>query len=466
MSSYVLAGSFGGLAQRIRRLVAGCATAAAVAVAVAPMDAGAQGRSVIRDAEIEGLLRTYSTPIFKAAGLSPGVIDVVIINNSAINAFVADGQRMFIHTGLITEAETPNVVTGVIAHETGHIAGGHLVQMRDEIRRATVASVITAMLGAAAAAGGALAGNSDAATAGVAVVQGSSQIGQRTFLKYVRGQEAAADQAAIRYLEATKQSAKGMLTMFERLADQMLVSIRNIDPYAVSHPLPRERISLLERLAKSSPYFNKDDPPELQLRHDLARAKIVAFLGRAGTVLRKYPRSDASLPARYARAIASYRGSDIRNAVAEIDDLIESWPSFPYFWELKGQALLEAGRADEALSPLARAVELAPQEPLLRIVYAQAMLQTGQARHVDPAIEQLKLALRRETRSSFAYKQLAYAYESKGDTARAQFYTAQEMLVNGNTDRAIVFAKRAKAGLKRGSPEWNVADDIVNLKPN
>lgn len=436
-----------------------------VALTMAPQGSAlAQGRSEIRDAEIEALLRDYTRPIFKTAGLSSRSIDVVLIKNSAINAFVAGGQRIFIHTGLLTEAGTPNEIIGVIAHESGHIAGGHLVRMREEINRATVTSIVTAMLGAAAAAGGALTGNSDVTTAGAAIIRGSGGVGQRSFLKYARAQESAADQAAVRYLEATGQSAKGMLTLFDRLSDQMLVSIRNVDPYAISHPLPRERISLLERLAKSSRYFNREDTPNLQLRHDLMRAKLVAFLGRPGTISRKYKFADDSLPARYARAIASYRTSNVRRAVADIDTLISSLPKYPYFWELKGQALLESGRAREALKPLSTAVKLAPDQPLLRILLAQALLQTNRAQDVDPAIQQLRRALQTERRSSFAFKQLASAYSKKGQKARAQFYTAQEMIIRGQLDRAIVFAKRARDGLKRGSPEWVAADDIVNLK--
>jgi len=427
-------------------------------------DTWAQSRSEIRDAEIESLLREYTTPIFKAAGLNPRVVDVVLIKDSAINAFVTGGQRIFIHTGLLTEADTPNEVIGVMAHEAGHIAAGHLVRMRDEINRAKIASVITAMLGAAAIAGGALSGNAEATSAGAAIVQGSRGIGQRTFLKYARSQEAAADQAAVRYLEATGQSSKGMLRLFERLSDQMLVSVRNIDPYAVSHPLPRERISLLDRLARSSPYFNREDSPNLQLRHDLMRAKLVAFLGRPGTISRKYKFADDSLPARYARAIASYRTANVQKAIKEIDVLIASLPNYPYFWELKGQALLEAGRPSEALKPLRTAVKLAPNQPLLRILLAQALLQTGKPASVDPAIKQLRLALRTEKRSSFAFKQLAFAYGKKGNKGRAQLYTAREMLLRGQLDRAVVFAKRAKDSLKRGTPEWITADDIVNLK--
>lgn len=426
--------------------------------------AAAQSRSEIRDAEIESLLREYATPIFKAAGLNPRFVNIILINNSAINAFVTGGQRVFIHTGLLTEASTPNEVMGVFAHEAGHIAAGHLVRMRDEVNRAQIATVITAMLGAAAVAGGALSGDTDTSSVGAAIIRGSSGIGQRTFLKYARSQEAAADQAAVRYLDATKQSAKGMLRLFERLSDQMLVSIRNVDPYAVSHPLPRERIALLDRLARSSRYFNREDSPSLQLRHDLMRAKLVAFLGRPGTISRKYKFADDSLPARYARAISSYRTSNVRQAVKDIDALIAELPNYPYFWELKGQALLEAGRANQALKPLYRAVQLAPNQPLLRILLAQALLQTGKSAQVDPAIKQLRRALRTEKRSSFGFKQLALAYGKKGNKARAQYYTAQEMLVRGQLDRAIVFAKRAKDGLKRGSPEWITADDIVNLK--
>lgn len=422
-------------------------------------------RSIIRDAEIEALLRDYSEPVFRAAGLAPSAVDVIIVRDSGINAFVTGGQKIFIHTGLLTEADTANEVIGVIAHEAGHIAGGHLARSRDELERASVASIVAQIAGMAAAAGGALAGSNEIGQLGTGIARGGQEVARRTFLKYARAQEAAADQAAMRYLDATGQSARGMLKLFERLSDQMLVSVRNVDPYVLSHPLPRERIALLRRMAQASPHYNKPDPPQLALRHELMRAKLLAYLGRPNTVFRRYKENNNSLPARYARAITYYRSADLNRALRELDSMIRENPNYPYFWELRGQALLESRRIPEAIESLNRAVELAPKAALIRIILAQALLESGDPRLVDTAISHLQRAVSTEFRSSFAFRQLAFAYDRKGDTGRAKLASARGSLIRGDRTQAQRLAKGAKESLRRGTPEWVQADDILNIKP-
>jgi len=452
--------------QRRRAGRVGCAIAAAAMVLGALPAPAAAERTIIRDAEIEALLRDYTLPLFAAAGIAASAAEVVIISSSTINAFVSSGQRIFVHTGLITETDTPNEVIGVLAHETGHIAGGHSARSRDELARASIAQIVATIAGAAAIAGGVATGNRDVSAAATGVMRGSQSAIQRTFLAYAREQESAADQAALGFLAATGQSARGMLTTFERLSDQMLVSVRNVDPYLLSHPLPRERISLLARMVEQSPNYERRDPPELQLRHDLAKAKILAYLGRPGTVLRAYKDTDDALPARYARAISHYRGGDMDRAIAEIDRLIAAIPEYPYFHEIKGQALLESGRGREAVPILRHAVALAPDSPLIRILLGQALISTGDPADTDAAIVQLSRALQSEHRSSAGYRFLAIAYGKKGDTGRAEFASANEFAVRGDMDQARAFARRAKDKLPRGSVEWQLADDIENIKPN
>jgi predicted Zn-dependent protease len=424
--------------------------------------ARAQSRSIIRDAEIEALLRDYAVPVFRAAGLDPGAVEVVIVKDSGINAFVAGGQRIFINTGMLTEAETANEIIGVIAHETGHIAGGHLARTHAQLERASIESILTTVLGAAAIAAGSAVGNSQIGAAGAGIARGGSGFAQRSFLKYARGQEAAADQAAVRYLSETGQSAKGMLSMFERLSEETLVTLRNVDPYVLSHPLPQERVALLRRLATSSPHFNRDDPAELTLRHELMRAKLRAYLGQPQSIDRRYS-DDDGLPARYARAIAAFRAADLERALSEIDALIKLQPNYPYFWELRGEALLRAQHLSEAVTALTRAVKLDPEAPLIRITLAHAMLETGDGALVEPAIGHLRRALAREKRSPFAFNKLALAYASRGDTARAELASAWEAVVGGRLDQAKHLAKRAQAKFTAGSPEWVQTDDILNI---
>jgi predicted Zn-dependent protease len=443
-------------------------TAAAIVASTAP--AGSQdvpkGLPLIRDAEIEQLMRDYTQPILRAAGLAQQNIHVVIINDRAFNAFVADGRRIFVNVGALMESKTPNEIIGVFSHETGHIAGGHLARMREEIARAETSAIIAMLLGVGAMVAGARAGaNAGIGQVGAAALSAPQSIAMRSLLSYVRAQEEQADRAGVKFLTATGQSAKGMYDTFKRLADQMLVSSRYIDPYLQSHPLPKERVAALEVVAKTSPYWEKKDPPELQLRHDMMRAKLSGFIERPDTVLRRYPQSDTSLAARYARAIVAYRHSDLRSALAQIEGLVQAQPNNPYFLELKGQALMENGRPAEALVPLRRAAALAPSATLIQILLAQALVATNEPKNAAEAIPLLRVAVTREPDMPDGFSQLAMAYGQKGDLAEADLAAAQAAFARGEFKTARDLAARAKTRFPTGSPGWVRADDIVTYKP-
>ena len=413
---------------------------------------------LIRDAETETLIRDYAAPIFRVAGLSSSAIQIYIINERDFNAFVADGRRMFLNTGTLMQTETPNELIGVIAHETGHIAGGHLARLQEEMSRMQTASIIAILAGVGAMVAG-------AGQAGQAVMMGGQNAVMRQFLAARRVNESAADRAAERYLAASGQSTQGMVRTFRRFADQALLTTRFADPYLQTHPMPRERLSALEDAARKDPNANRKDPPQLQLRHDLVRAKLSAFLERPDTVARRYPQSDTSLPARYARAIQRYLGTELRGAIAEMDGLIAAMPNNPYFWELKGQALLEAGRAGDAVEPLRRAVALAPKAGLIRMLYGQALLGTGDRGKLDTAIAELKRATDQEPEAIGGLRQLAIAYGRKGDIVRADMVSARANFAAGDLDLAKQFAARVQHRAPRGSPLWLQADDIINFKP-
>ena len=424
-----------------------------------------QGPSLplIRDAEIEGLLRLYSRPIFKAAGLNPSAVRVYIINNDKINAFVAGGQRLFIHTGLLTRTKTPNEVIGVLAHETGHIAGGHLARLGIELDHASVQSIIGTLIGVAAVVGGAAAGQQGAAQAGQGIVIGSQGLAQRSILSYQRGMEASADQAALKFLKATEQSPKGMLTLFQVLANESLASMENADPYLLSHPMPLERIRNLELEAKKSKFFDKEDAPQLLLRHHLMQAKLAGFLQSPQFVFQRYPSADKSLPSRYARSIAMFRKGDNRNAIPLIDTLIRDVPEDPYFWELKGQALLEGGTPSKAIAPLKQAHTLLPNSGLIQILYAQALIATENRANIRQALNLLTLAKRTEPDSVDIYKYSALAYGYLNDVPRAELATAEAALMQGDTALAAEKAKGVVGQFKHGTPEWLRANDILNF---
>jgi predicted Zn-dependent protease len=453
-------------AARALTLLTAFAVALVPSAAIAPTPSRAQslppGLPVIRDAEIEQLLRDYTQPILRAAGLAQQNVQVTIINDRTFNAFVMDGRRIFINAGALIDAKVPNEVIGVLAHETGHMAGGHLSRLRQQLANAQAASIIAMILGL----GGAVAASRSGGAAGnpAAAILGPQESIRRSLLSYQRAQEEQADRAGVKFLAATGQSAKGMSETFRRLSDQILFAAQNADPYMQSHPMPAERVAALEILAKNSPNWDKKDSPELQLRHDMMRAKLTGFLDRGDTVARRYPPSDTSLPARYARAIATYRHADLRAAISQIDGLIQAQPNNPYFYELKGQALLEGGKPAEAIAPLQHAIKLAPQPALIQVLLAQALNASSAPKSADEAVTLLRTALAQEPESVDGYLQLAMAYGRKGDLAQADLASALAAFMRGDQPTARQLAARAKTRFPIGSPGWVKADDIVSSK--
>lgn len=431
----------------------------------------AQAQGIIRDAETEALIRDYAKPILRAANLGSQNIKIHIVNDRNFNAFVVDGHNMFMHAGTLMTAETPNQVIGVIAHETGHITGGHLARLRTQVAKAKSTALMLQLLGLAAMAGGALAGAPNAGQLGMGAAMGGTDAAMRSLLAYRQTEESSADQAAMLYLNATKQSGRGMLETFEILADK-LRGIQGINPYLMTHPLPQTRISQLRDLVTASPYYENKDPPELKFRHDLIRAKLSGFLDKPEIAFNRYPASNTSVAALYARAIATYRQSGVQAAMPLLDQLIAAQPNWPYFHEVKGQFLFESGRGAEAIPPLRKAVELAPHEALIQIMLGQALLGTNDNRYLDEAIRNLREALVRETSSAMGYRQLASAYARKADLAKAagakQNFMAQASLASaeayfyeGRLSLAKQQAKRAQAGLVNGTPNWLRANDIL-----
>ena len=421
------------------------------------------GPSIIRDAEIEGLLRNMSRPIFKAAGINAGAVKVYVIADDNINAFVAGGQRSFIHTGLLTKAHTPGEVIGVLAHESGHIAGGHLARLNNELAQASTERIIGMLIGAAAMVGGAAAGVQGASKAGSGIMAGSQGIAQRNLLAYQRSMEAAADQAALKYLAATKESPAGMLSLFEQLANNSLASLDRADPYLQSHPMPFDRIQTLQQEAKKSPYYEKADDPGLVLRLSLAKAKLAGFMEPPQKVFQRYPSSDNSLPARYARSIAMFRRGDIKNAMPIIDSLTRDLPESPYFWELKAQAYMENGQAAKGIPAIRKARQLLPNNGLLTHLHAAILLATEDPSQADEALSLLRLAKKTEADMPVIYKDMARAYGMKGDAARADLAAAEFAWASGDRDLALKKAKLAQDRFKRGTPEWLRANDLVTF---
>lgn len=440
-----------------------CLAAGALLSSIAGIgNASAQAKlPLIRDAEIEALLKDYTAPLFKAAGLGKGAVDVYIVNDDRFNAFVTD-RRMFINTGTLKKAEVPNEVIGVIAHETGHIVGGHQIRFRDRVNQANVFAALSVLAGAGAIA----LGGDGGGEVGKALALGGQSAILRDLLAYKRSEESAADNSGVDLLTKTGQSARGMLTTFERFNKELLFSGRKIDPYAMSHPMPRERFALLEEIAANSPHFGRTDTPALQLRHDMARAKIVAYEGNGGDLQSMFRNDPIGPAARYGLAIALFLRGSTGEALPIIQKLLKEQPKNPYLYEILGEMLLRDRRAKEAVTAFGKAVSLDKYKSgLLRALYGHALLETSDPAMVEKAITEIKGGLSRDPGNSAGYGLLARAYNASGEPDLARSAAAQEAYQAFQFKDAKRLAKLAQPKLKTGSPEWLRMQDIIDYKP-
>ncbi|PHZ83776.1 peptidase [Paremcibacter congregatus] len=412
------------------------------------------GLSILRDAEIEHTIRMMSEPIFDAAELDKNAVSTYLINDDSLNAFVAGGQNIFLHSGLLITAKDANQVIGVIAHETGHITGGHLSRFSDGVKSATVMSLIGAVLGAAAIAAG-------AGDAGMALILGGQQVGTRTFLKYSRTQESAADQAGLTFLEKSGQSGVGLIDFLDYLGDQELMSSRYRDPYAGTHPVSSERISKLRDRVETSPYFKKPTPAAIEHEFKRLQAKLYGYLKPPYATLNKYPLKDQSLYGKYARAFAYHQKHEPAKALKELEDLLGEYPNDPFFWETKGQILYENGKVRESILPYQNAVKNLPDESLIRVSLAQSLIATEDDQFLKEAVQHLEYAISRDRQNAFAWHQMSVAQHRLNHEAMTYYATAERFLLIGNLRGAMINARHAVDSLPKNTPNWYRAQDIL-----
>lgn len=417
------------------------------------INAPAMAQSLIRDAEIENTIRGYSDPIFAAAGLNPKDVQIYIVNDKSMNAFVTDGQKMFLNTGIILEAKEPIQLKGVIAHETGHIAGGHLARSTQAERAAMVPAYISIALGIAAIAAG-------APDAGAALLASSQQFALLSFFTYTRIQEASADQAALQYLEKTHQSGQGLVDFFEKFRYNEVMSDARKEPYFRSHPLSGDRILALQTKLSKSEYANtKDTQAEID-QFKMIQAKIFGFVSTSEQTYLKYNYRDNSKPSLYARAIAFYRAPDLQMAISTLDKLLAQEPNNPYFNELMGQILFENNKTKDAIAYYEKATQLAPKESLLYVGLARSYIAQNDKSYYEKADAALKNAIRYEPENAFAWNQLAIVADRQGKAGLARLATAEEAFNLGDFARANRFSQVAMKNLERKTPEWQRASDI------
>jgi predicted Zn-dependent protease len=432
------------------RLLAALACAVLVAQPVA-------AQSILRDAETERLLLDMAAPLIEASELEPGNVELVLINDSSINAFVAGGQAIYVHSGLINEAGSANEVQGVLAHELGHITAGHVVRFNERTKTANGISILSLLLGV----GAALAGAGDA---GMAAIMAGQQAAMSSFLSFNRDQEASTDLAGARYLSGAGITGKGMIKFFERLRGNEIrrgYSQADEAAYARTHPLSGDRIQILRGLLETDPAWDAEPDPELQERFMRVRAKLYGYLAEPRRVLAFFPPSDTSIPARYARAYAYHKDARVELALAEADALLDIEPDNPYFLELKGQVLLESGRPQDALVPLRRATELTLSHPLIAGMLGHALIATEKQSNYAEAENVLRAAVQRDRYNPFAWYQLGVVYAARGDIPRARLASAEQQVMNRRFPEALQNAQAAEAGLPYGSADWIRAQDVA-----
>jgi len=439
--------------RRIATMLARLAMLIAMSFAALVQPAAAQ--SLLRDAETEALFNEMSRPLIEAAGLRPENVQVVLIGDKSINAFVAQGQYVYIHSGLITAADNANEVQGVIAHELGHITGGHVITSEAGARAATGVMLLSLLLGAAAMAMG-------GGEAGAGIMAAGQQAALGKFLAFNRVQESAADQAGASFLTKAGISGKGSLAFFEKLQNQEFrLAIPQDNEYQRTHPMSGQRIAMLENLYKADPAWDKPTDPALEARFQRVKAKLFGFVEDPKRTLIKFPESDKSVPARYARAYAWHKSAYPDRANEEVDGLLKTSPHDPYFLELKGQILLESGKPREALAPLREAVSRAPDQPLIAALFGHALISTEDQDNFEEAKNVLRSAIGRDNSNPFAWYQLGIIYDREGNTAGAALATAERYSLQGDPAAAMASAQIAMAGAKPGTRECLRAQDIA-----
>jgi predicted Zn-dependent protease len=409
--------------------------------------------TVLRDAETELLFHDISAPLIRAAGLDPNNVDVVLLSSTEVNAFVSTGQRVHIYSGMVLEADNVNQLQGVIAHELGHVSGGHSIRLQQGSSEATGISIATMILGALAVAAG-------AGDAGLGIMMAGQRAALGRLLAFSRVQESSADAAGASYLSKAGISGKGLLQMYAKFQNrEYRLAIYAADSYDRTHPLSKDRVQTLEEQMKADPAWDRPTDPQIEARFERVKAKLQGFLNPRQAVI-KYPEKDQSVPGHYARAYAYHLGGYPDKALAEADALLAMSPSDPFFLELKGQILLESGRPQEAIPPLRQATDLSGS-PLIASMLGHALIATEKPANYAEAKQVLKTAIGRDNQNPFAWYQLGMIYDHEGDIARAALATAERNNLEGNPKLALASAEVALKGIPPGSPDYIRAQDIA-----
>tara|TARA_X000001036_G_scaffold175746_1_gene166325 strand:+ start:1355 stop:2758 length:1404 start_codon:yes stop_codon:yes gene_type:complete len=420
----------------------------------------AQSLNLIQDAEIELYIREWIEPIIKVAGLNPNAVNVYIVNDETINAFVAGGQNIFINTGLILKAKEVDALIGVLAHEIGHIAGGHLNRTINSMKKAqdtvTIATIITAGLMAASKAAGL---NTPSGLAKLATLGPS--IAERNFYKHTRQNEKFADAAAIKYMTAVNRSCIPLAQLLKVLGKQELLHENRQDPYLRTHPISQERIYEIMEASENIEVNKIDNSSIDEIKYKRIVAKIIAFTNTPGKTLLLYPKTSSEIDARYARAIAYLRLPDLDKGIKEINHLINLDNSDPFFPEVLGQMLFENGQIFESIKQLQISANLLPKNPIILLSLARSQVEYGKEKENNEAISNLKNILEVIPKNIAAWKLLSIAEARNNNIGQAQLASAEAYFLLGKYNLSIQFAEKARISFKKSSPSDIRALDII-----
>lgn len=409
--------------------------------------------SYIRDDEIEKFLKDISSSIFSAAGLDPDSIKIIIVNDSSINAFVSGGQKLFIHTGLINEADDVSGLIGVIAHETGHIKGAHVIQKDQNIKEANIGSIAGYVLGLGTVLAGA------PPEAGMAIGSAGQNIAARNFLSYSREYENAADTVALTVLKEINISPKGLIEILRRLQAKQKISGDISDPYLLTHPVSEERINYIQTFIRDNPGVDKTVPQDLENRFKMVKAKVMGFLSDPDKT-RAYYQGQTGKDAIYARAIAFHKEAKFAESSVLVDQLISSEPENPYFNELKAQFLFEKGDIEQSIEQYRKVLALLGNSALIRLKLSESLLATNSQKNWQEATGQLKAALAQEPRNITTLEKLGIAYGKLNKLGDSYLYLAESAVISENRINAKKYLALAEQNIDKKSQNEVKLNDL------
>jgi predicted Zn-dependent protease len=439
---------------RTRKLAAASCVAAAILSAAEPAFAQSNSGYALRDTETEEMLKSYEIPLARAAGLEIGAMHVYLAPDTDVNAFATYPEDIFICAGILLWLHKPNELVGVMAHETGHLAAGHLSRGEYGMKKAMIPMLLSMVAGVAAMIAG-------AGEVGLAIMGIGQAYAMGQMAAFTRVQESTADQIGARLLLATHQSPMGMYQTFQRFADEEARGAYKMDKFAVDHPSGQDRVFDLNEVVEASPYREVQDSPQSLHTFQMVQAKLAGFILPVKEALDRYPESDKSEPARYARSMIFLRAPRLQQALAEINSLIAEEPANPYFYEVRGQIYMSMAKPSQAIPDYQRSVDLRPGAPQLRLALATAQLATESTALAPDALKNLRAASLVENDDPTTWYETAQAYSMMNNEPMANLAIAEQWYNLGDMRKALVFATRARGKLPQGTSDWEQAQDII-----